>query len=337
MRAPRPVLKPFAKPFTKQFVAIVVTTVATLCAGTSTAQTYPNRPITIIVPFPPGGVTDPVARSVAAKMTESMGQTVLVDNKPGAASIIAAELVKRAPPDGYTVFFGHFASQAVNQFIYAKLPYDPIKDFAPITPLISTQSLLVVPPSSPAKTIAELVALAKTKTGGVTYASQGIAAGGHLLGEMLRAQAGGTYTHVPYKGSAPAIQDILAGRVDMFFDALITAGVHVKDGKLRALGIASPQRSPLFPDVPTMQEAGFPNVELIAWFGMFAPAGTPPAIVNRLNAEFIKGIRQPDIVKRLGDVGLDILTSTPEAFAKLIDEDAVRYAKIVKDANIKAD
>ena len=154
---------------------------------------------------------------------------------------------------------------------------------------------------------------------------------------MLRAQAGGNYTHVPYKGSGPAIQDILAGRVDMFFDALITAGVHVKDGKLRALAIASPQRHPVFPDVPTMRGAGFPNVDLIAWFGMLAPAGTPPAIVNRLNGEFIKAMAAPDIVKRLGEVALDILTSTPEAFAKLIDDDAARYAKIVRDANIKAD
>ena len=310
---------------------------ATLVAAEATAQAFPSKPITIVVPFPAGGVTDPVARAVGIKITESTGQTVIVDNKPGAASIIGAEIVKRAAPDGYTVFFGHFASHAVNQFIYAKLPYDPIKDFAPITPIIFTQSLLVVPLSSPAKTVAELVAYAKSKPGGLNYASQGIAAGGHLLGEMFKGQAGVTLNHIPYKGSGPAIQDILAGRIDLFFDALITSGVQVKDGKLRALALASPKRSPLYPNVPTMAEAGYPNVELIAWFGMFAPGGTPPAIVNRLNDEFIKAIRSPDIAKRFTDLGLDIYTSTPAEFTALIASDAVKYAKLVKEAGITAE
>jgi tripartite-type tricarboxylate transporter receptor subunit TctC len=301
------------------------------------AQTFPNRPITLVVPFPPGGVTDPVARVVGAKMTESIGQTVVVDNKPGAAGIIAAEIVKRAAPDGYTILFGHFGTHSVNQSVYSKLPYDPIKDFAPITPLIYTQSILVVPADSPAKSARDLVALSKEKQGGLAYASQGVASGGHLLAEMFRTQTGARLNHVPYKGSAPAIQDILQSRVDLFFDALITSGPHVKDGKLRALAIASPVRSPLYPNVPTMAEAGFPNMELLAWFGMFAPAGTPMPVVRRLNEEFVKAMKSPDVGTRFSDQGLDVFTSTPEEFAALIAADTDKYGKIVREANIRAD
>ena len=307
-------------------------------AGVVHAQSFPSKPITLIVPFPPGGVTDPVARLMGAKIAESTGQQFLVDNKPGAASIIAAEIVKRAPPDGYTLFFGHFASHAVNPHVYKKLSYDPVKDFEPVTPIISTQSLLVVPLDSPARSVADLVSLSKTRPNGLSYASQGVAAGGHLLGEMFRTRTGARLTHVPYKGSGPAVQDILAGRVDLFFDALITSGVQVKDGKLRALGIASPLRSPLFPDVPTMAEAGFPNMELVAWFGIFAPGGTPQTVVRKLHEEIVKGIRNPDVSNKLTALGLDIFTlASPQEFAALIAADTVKYGRVVRDANISAD
>ncbi|HUQ24096.1 MAG TPA: tripartite tricarboxylate transporter substrate binding protein [Burkholderiales bacterium] len=302
------------------------------------AQSFPARPITLVVPFPPGGVTDPVARLIGTKISESTGQAFIVDNKPGGAGIIGAEAVKRAPADGYTLFFGHFGTHTVNQHIYAKLPYDPIKDFVAITPLISTHSILVVPVSSPAKTVKELVDLARARPGGLNYASQGVASGGHLLAEMFRARTAIPLNHVPYKGSAPAVQDILAGRVDLFFDALITSGPHVKDGKLRALAVASPQRVPLFPDVPTMAEAGFPNVELIVWFGLFAPAGTPQPVVRRLHEEFVKAMRNPDVSERLTGQGLDVFTlPTSEAFAQLIAADSVKHGRIVRDAGIRAD
>ncbi len=307
-------------------------------AGGLQAQTFPSRAITLVVPFPPGGVTDPVARLVGAKITESTGQAVVIDNKPGAASIIGAEVVKRAPPDGYTIFFGHFASQAVNPHVYSKLSYDPVKDFAPITPVISTVSLLVVPLSSPARTVAELVAYGRTKPGGLSYASQGIASGGHLLGEMFRTRTGLNLTHVPYKGSAPAVQDILAGRVDLFFDAPSTSGVHVKEGKLRALAVASPVRHAQFPDVPTMAEAGFPNMEQLAWFGMFAPAGTPPPVVLRLHQEFVKAVRNPEVSAKITGTGLDVFTlPSPEAFTALIAADTVKYGEVVRAAKISAD
>src|SRR5258706_4644638 len=309
---------------------------AMLMAGAAQAQDFPSRPITLVVPFPPGGVTDPVARLVGVKITESTGQPFIVDNKPGAASIIGAEAVKRAAPDGYTLFFGHFASHTVNPHIYAKLSYDPVADFAPITPIISTQSLLVVPDSSPARSAKELVALSKTRV--LNYASQGIASGGHLLGEMFRVRSGAELNHVPYKGSGPAVQDILAARVDLFFDALITSGPHVKSGRLRALGIASPQRSPQFPDVPTMAEAGYSNMELVAWFGIFAPAGTPRAVVRRLHDEFLKAMRNPEVVDKLTGQGLDIYTlRSPEEFAALIAADSVKYGRVVREAGIRAD
>ena len=310
--------------------------VAMVMAGAAYAQEFPSRPITLVVPFPPGGVTDPVARLVGAKISESTGQPFIVDNKPGAASIIGAEAVKRAAADGYTLFFGHFASHTVNPHIYSRLPYDPVADFAPITPIISTQSLLVVPESSPARTAKELVALSKTRT--LNYASQGIASGGHLLGEMFRARSGAQLNHIPYKGSGPAVQDILAARVDLFFDALITSGPHVKSGRLRALGLASSQRSPQFPDVPTMAEAGYPNMELIAWFGIFAPAGTPRPVVRRLHEEFLKAMRNPEVVDKLTAQGLDIYTlRSPEEFAALIAADSVKYGRVVREAGIRAD
>jgi tripartite-type tricarboxylate transporter receptor subunit TctC len=319
------------------FLSIIGAALLTLCSAALLAQSYPTRPITIIVPFPPGGVTDPVARSVAQKMTESLGQSVLVDNRPGGSGIIGAELVKRAPADGYTIFFGHFGTHAVNPSLYAKLPYDPVKDFQPITTIISTKSLLVVPADSPAKTLAELIALAKSKPGGLTFASQGIGSGGHLQGEMFRAITGARLSHVPYKGSAPALADILASRVDLFFDALVTSGPHVRDGKLRALAITSKTRSALFPDVPTMTELGFPDIEVDAWFGMFAPAGTPAAVVRRLNTEFVKAVRSHDLSKRLTEQGLDVVTNTPEEFAALIARDTVKLGKVVRDSGAKVE
>ncbi|MCC6474477.1 MAG: tripartite tricarboxylate transporter substrate binding protein [Burkholderiales bacterium] len=307
-------------------------------AGGSRAQAFPSKPITLVVPFPPGGATDPVARMMGAKITESTGQPFLVVNRPGAASIIGAEAVKRAPPDGYTLFFGHFGSHAVNQHVYSKLSYDPIADFAPITPVMSIASLLVVPGSSPARTVAELVALAKSRPDGLVYASQGIASGGHLLGEMLRARTGIRLTHVPYKGAAAAVQDILVGRVDLVFDAPSNSGAHIKDGKLRALGVTAPARSPLFPEVPTMAEAGYPSVELVIWFGIFAPAGTPQPVIRRLHTAFVQAVRNPDVSRKLAGAGLDVYTlATPEAFAALIAADTLKYGQIVRDAGIKAD
>ena len=321
-------------------VRVLGTFVATVCAVASAAalaQGFPAKPITIVVPFPPGGVTDPVARQVGARLAENVKQPVIVENKPGASGIIAAEFVKKQPADGYTVLFGFTGSHAVNPTLYSKLPYDPQKDFQPVTLLINTPHILVVPADSPAKSVADLVVLAKSKPAGLTFASQGIGAGGHLLGEMFKAQTKTNLSHVPYKGSAPALTDMLAGRVDLFFDAVVTSLPYVRDGKLRALAIANKTRSKLLPDVPTMAEAGFPGVEMDQWFGMMVPAGTPPAVVQRLNAEFVKAVRSPDIEKSLTERGLDVVTTTPEQFAAVIRADTATLGKVVKESGAKAD
>jgi len=301
------------------------------------AQAYPSKLITFVVPFPPGGVTDPVARMVGQKMSESVKQSVIVENKPGASGIIASEFVKRSPPDGYTVLMGFTGSHSVNPSLYSKLPYDPVKDFQPVTVLISTKHVLVVPAESPAKSVADLVELAKKSPKRLTFASQGVGAGGHLLGEMLKAKTGTNLTHVAYKGSAPALQDMLASRVDLFFDAIVTSLPHIKDGKLRALAVASPTRSAALPNVPTMAEAGFPGIEMDQWFGMFVPAGTPAPVVAKLHDELVKAVRSPDVSGKITAQGLDVMTTTPEQFAALMKDETVKLGKVVRDSGAKAD
>jgi tripartite-type tricarboxylate transporter receptor subunit TctC len=314
---------------------------AAACLATMTsvaaAQDFPSRPITFVVPFPAGGVTDPVARMVAQKVSESVHQPVVVDNRPGAASIVGAMVVKNARPDGYTLFFGNFSSHAINSALYTTLPYDPVKDFEPITMMMKTGHLLVVPASSPAKSAKELIALAKSSPNGLTYGSQGIGSGGHILGEMWKLQTGAPLTHVPYKGSAPVIQDLLAERVDMSFDTVITSGPFVRDGKFRALGWSTSSRTRHFPDVPTMAEAGFPGMELEVWFALFATGGTPQPIVRKLNQEFVKAINSPDVMTRFGDQGLEMLSSTPEELAALVKADTARLAPIVKASGARVD
>ncbi len=301
------------------------------------AQDFPSRAITFVVPFPPGGVTDPVARMVAQKVSESVQQPVIVDNRPGAGSIVGAMVVKNARPDGYTLFFGNFSSHAINSALYTKLPYDPVKDFEPITMMMKTGHILVVPASSPVKSAKELVALAKSRPTGLTFASQGMGSGGHILGEMLKARTGTALTHVPYKGSGPAIQDILAGRVDLFFDAIITAGPHIREGKLRALGYSATTRTRHFPDVPTMAEAGFPGLELEVWFALFAPGGTPQPVVRKLNLEFAKAVNSPDVMKRFSEQGLDMVSSTPEELAAIVNSDTARLGPIVRASGARVD
>lgn len=321
----------------KKLCKLGATIAVTAMAGIAAAQTFPSKPITIIVPFPAGGVTDPVARMVGQRMSENLRQPVLVENKPGASGIIAAEFVKKAPADGYTIFFGFTGSQSVNPSLYSKLPYDPEKDFLPVTAIINTKHVLVVPANSPAKSVADLVAMAKSSPNGLNYASQGVGAGGHLLGELLKLNTGTNLSHIAYKGSAPAVTDIVAGRVDLLFDAVVTSLPFVKDGRLRALAVAAPERSAVLPNVPTMAEAGFPGVDGDQWFGMFVPAGTPAAVVRRLNEEFIKAVRSPDILKSLTDRGLDVFTNTPEEFAALIKQDAIRLGKLVRESGIRVD
>lgn len=301
------------------------------------ADNYPSRPIRLVVPFPPGGVADPVARMIGDKAGKSLGQSVVVDNRPGGAGIIGAEIVRQAPADGYTLFMGHAGTHAVNPSLYPNLPYDPVRDFQPVMLMMSTSHVLVVPLESPAKSVNDLAALAKSKPEGLTFASQSIGTGGHLLGEMFKVRTGTNLQHVPYKGSAPALADLMAGRVDFFFDAVITAAPQIKGGKIRALATASKRRASILPEVPTMTEAGYPGIELDFWFALFAPAGTPPAIVQKLNQEFTKALHSPEVSTRFIEQGLDIITGTPEELAALIRTDTERFGKVVREAGIKVE
>lgn len=322
---------------TSRILALLGAVVLTTATAIAHCENYPSRPIRLVVPFPPGGVADPVARMIGDKVSRNLGQSVIVDNRPGGAGIIAAEIVKQAPADGYTLLMGHAGTHAVNPSLYPNLPYDPVKDFQPITLMMSTSHVLVVPLESPAKSVSELAALAKSKPEGLTFASQSVGTGGHLLGEMFKVRTGTNLQHVPYKGSAPALADLMAGRVDLFFDAVITSAPQIKAGRIRALATASKRRPPILPQVPTMTEAGYPGIELDFWFALFAPAGTPPDIVHKLNEEFAKALHSPEVSARFIEQGLDIITGTPEELAALIRADTERFGKVVKEAGVKVE
>jgi tripartite-type tricarboxylate transporter receptor subunit TctC len=293
---------------------------------------FPSRPITVLVPFAAGGSSDVVMRLVSAKVADSIKQTIVIENRPGGGGNVAAMALKNAPPDGYTLMMGHTGTHAINATLYPDLKFDPIKDFQPITALISFNNVLVVPEASPAKTAAELVALAKSKPDGLTYASQGVGTGGHLLGVILAKQTGIKLVHVPYRGVAPAVTDMVAGRVDMMFSSYLTSSPHIKSGKLRMLAIAGARRHPEIPEVPTMAEAGFPGVEMEQWFALFAPAGTPAPIVQRLNHEFVAALQSDEVKKILQPQGSIIIPSTPEELAARVARDVVALGKVVKDS-----
>jgi len=285
----------------------------------------------MVVPFTPGASTDVIMRLVGQKVSESTGQPFIVDNRPGGGGTVGAMLVKQAAPDGYTLLFGHAGTHAINPAMSTKLAYDPVTDFQPVTNLMSFASVLVVPTDSPVKNVAELVALANSKPDGLSYASQGVGSGGHLLGEMFRAKTVTKMVHGPYRGGAPAIVDTVAGRVDFLFASYITAAPFIREGRLRVLGFTSTRRSNQLPDVPTMAETGFQGVELDYWFGVFAPAGTPNTIVRKLNDEFLKAARTPEVTNAISGQAAELVTGTPEAFAELVKSEGGRLGKIIKE------
>jgi tripartite-type tricarboxylate transporter receptor subunit TctC len=320
-----------------QHLGCVLALLVTAAPALAQSDGFPNRPITIIVPYTPGAASDTLMRRVGQKLSEAVKQSVIIDNRPGGGGNVGALAVKNAPPDGYTLFMGHSGTHVFNQVLFAERRFDPIKDFSMITPLIAFPCVLVVPAEHPAKTVADIVALAKSKPQGVSYASQGIGNTAHLLGEMFQAAARVPLVHVPYRGVAPALADIISGRVDMMFSSYLSAGGQIEGGKLRMLAIAADQRSPLLPNVPTMTEAGYPGVELDTWFGIMAPAGTPAPIVTKLHAEFVKVMQTEDVKKLLLPQGVNIVTGTPDEFVKLITSDIEKIGKLVKDAGIKGD
>lgn len=303
---------------------------------TSAQDAYPSRPITLLVPFPPGGSADTVIRPVAQRVSEALGQPIVIDNRPGGGGNVAAIATKQAAPDGYMLFLTNMGVMAVNPILFADLRFDPVKDFKPITPIISFPHILVVPPDSPAKTVAELAAYAKSKPGGLSFGSQGVGSGGQILGEMFKRRVDAPMVHVPYRGAAPAATDLMSGRIDFIFTSYISIGEQAAAGKLRIIAIGGKKRIAAVPDVPTMAEAGFPGLEMDMWHGMVAPAGTPDNIVRRLNSEFVRATRGPDVQRIIEPQATDVFVSTPEEFAKIIAADAERLGRIINDAGIKS-
>ena len=299
------------------------------------AQQYPAKPIRMIIGFPPGGGTDIIGRIVGQRLNDVLGQQILPDNRGGASGQIAAEIAAKAPPDGYTVMMAHIAAMSILPSLYPKLPYDPVKDFAPISLVAISPNLVIVHPSLPVKSIRELIALAKSRPGQIHYESSGIGTVQHLAGELFKLQASVDLLHVPYKGAGPAIIDLVAGHVQLGFDVVPVASPQVKAGKLRALGVTSAKRSALFPDLPTIAESGVPAFDMSTWWGLVAPAAVNKDVVARLHVETVKVLRQKDVADRIADQGAEIVGNTPAEFAAFIRAERVKYARIVKDANIK--
>jgi tripartite-type tricarboxylate transporter receptor subunit TctC len=298
-------------------------------------QQYPVRPVRFVVPFSPGGSTDTLARTLGVKLADGLGQQVVVDNRPGANGNIGMEIVAKSPPDGHTIVLGYIANLAIAPSLYAKLPFDPVKDYAPITQIASSPNVLTAHPSVPAKTLKELIALAKAKPGQVSFASTGVASVGHLTGELLNNLAGVRITHVPYKGSGQAITDLLGGHVQVMYSGFSSTMPHIKSGKLRALAVTGAKRSDALPEVPTIAEQGYPGVEATAWYGVLAPARTPRPVVTRLHGEIVKALRMPDVKERLGTLGFELVGGTPEAFGAYIRSEIKKWEKVVKASGAK--
>ena len=315
----------------RQWLAIALGTLAAPLSAQ--AQAWPAKPVKIIVPYPPGGATDILGRLVAAKLQEAWGQPVTVENKPGASGVLGNDFVAKAPADGYTVLLGITA--IVQSAPLMKLPYDPYKDFAPVSLLSSSTSLLVVRSDLPVKNVAEYVALIKSQPGRHGYGSYGNGTSAHIQGENFKAQTGTDLAHVPYKGAAPMMNDLLGGQLSMAFVDAGTGRTFVGAGKVRALGVTGTDRLKMAPDAPTFTELGMKGFEPKGWFGFFLPAATPPAIVAKLSADIQKAVKLPDITARIEDLGQTPVGSTPEAFAQVIKTDGPLYAKLIKDLNIK--
>jgi tripartite-type tricarboxylate transporter receptor subunit TctC len=296
---------------------------------------YPNRPVRLVVTVPPGGAADFIARLVGAKLAESLGQPVLVDNRAGAGGTIAADAVAKAPADGYTLLQNSITTHGVGPHLYAKLPYDPVKDFAPVSGLALLPLIMAINADLPFKSVQELIAGSKKTS--LNFASSGNGGAPHMAAELFKSETGASITHVPYKGSGPAVADLVGGRVQIMFDAAPSLIQHVKSGKLRVLAAASARRNPLLPEVPTFAELGYPKIAVSLWYGLLAPAGTPRGVVDRLNREAVRALQSAEVRERLLAQGAEPMPATPEAFASFMQEESAKWAPIVKQAGVKLD
>ncbi|MEO8441377.1 MAG: tripartite tricarboxylate transporter substrate binding protein [Betaproteobacteria bacterium] len=304
--------------------------VAVAVVTPAAAQTYPSKPVRMVIHFPPGGPTDFVGRAIAQKLTEAWGQQIVVDNRPSAGGIVGVESVVRSAPDGYTLLFATGGSMSIAPAMGIKLPYDVFKDLAPVSLIVVNPQILVLHPSLPANSLKELIALAKSKPGQINYASVGPGSPNHLGMEMLKHMAGIDLVHIPYKGTAPALTDVLAGHVSLMFNSMPSVLPHVNAGRLRAIAVGSAKRSPAAPNIPTVAEAGVPGFEYVTWYGLFVPAGTPKPIIAKLNSEIVNILNNPDMVQRLASQGAEPQSTTPEGLAKYMREEYDRWRKVIQ-------
>ena len=319
-------------------IASAVVLGAGLLGGTSAlAQAYPTKPVTIIVPFAAGGTTDILARIIGQALTAELGQSVVVDNRAGAGGNIGGQAAAKAAPDGHTLFMGTVGTHAINASLYKKMPFDPVKDFAPLTRVANVPNLLVANPAQPYKSVKDLIAYAKANPGKVNFGSSGNGSSIHLSGELFKSLAKVDMQHVPYKGSAPAVTDLLGNQIGIMFDNMPSAIQHVRSGKLVPLAVTTAKRSPELPNVPTIAEAGVPGYEATSWFGMFAPAGTPVPVLAKLNAAIVKVLAQPDVKKKINEQGAEVYSETPEQFAAFIQAESVKWGKVVKESGASLD
>lgn len=303
-------------------------------ASSTYAQTYPVRPIRILVPYPPGGANDILARLVGEKLGANWGQSVIVDNRPGGNTVIATDMTAKASPDGHTMILTS-STHSVISSLYAKLPFDPIRDFEAVAVLATASAILLVHPSVPVNSVKELIAWAKARPGKINYGSSGFSGSGHLAMELLKSKTGLDLTHIPYKGMAPALTELIGGQVVLMFGNLVASLPHVKSGKLRALAVTSLKRSPVMPELPTVAESGLPDFEVTVWLGLLGPAGIPKPVVAKLNLETARIVQSADTTERLAALGFDPLIATPEQYMAMIKSDVVKWGRVVRDANIK--
>ncbi len=327
----------FSMPVMQRLAAAVLFAAATSSALAQAAASFPSRPMRIVIPLPPGGVTDGMARLIAQRLQEAWGQPVVPDNRPGGNHFIAGELAAKAAPDGHTLFFANHQTLAMNPGLFAKMPYDPLRDFTAVSLIVTSANLLMAHPSVPVNNLQELVALARSRPGQLTYGSQATGSSGHVGVVMLAQMASIDMVHVPYKGPAPATQDLLAGQINLLLDSVFTQLGNVRAGKLKALGISSLQRHPLLPDVPTIAEQGYSGYEIIPWFGLVVPSGTPRDVIVKLNAEVVRALNDEVLRKRLTDQGLVVVGGTPEAFQQHINAENAKWTRLIRDMKISAD
>jgi len=325
----------------KRFIAGMTVTLGAVLAATlplcAAAQPFPSKPIKIIVPYTPGGTTDLLARLVGQKLSERLGQPVVVENKPGANGMIGADLVAKAPPDGYMLGIASPGTHAANQYLYKSIPYDTVKDFTPVTLAVSAPMLFVVNPALKVNNLKEFIAAAKAKPGTINYASGGSGSSQHLAMELFKLMAGIDINHIPYKGSAASYPDLVGGQVMAEIDVMPSALPQVKAGRLKALATGSAKRLPMLPDVPTIAEAGVPGYEYASWYGFVAPPNLPKDILEKLHSEIVRALKLPDVAEKLAEAGVIVVASTPQEFAAHIKSEMAKAAKVIKAANIKAD